>query len=275
VDRRVVVVTGAAGGIGTALCQAFLDDACVVVGLDVSEEALRKLDELTVAQSNQLHAYPCDIRSADEVNRIFDKFVADLGRLDVLVNNAGIAPKRKGTRVPFNELTVESWDNTISVNLNGAFYCSAAAARHMTRAGAGVIVNITSLARGTWTGAASAAYIASKAGLDGLTRAMAMELLPYGIRVNAVAPGRVLTGLNSSMDQTVSDESMSMVPLKRGAQPKEIAQVVRFLASDDASYVVGETIDVSGGRGVCSAPGSLLQDPAAPGWAQLTYSVTQ
>jgi len=235
-DGKVAVVTGAAGGIGSAVRAHLAGAGAVVIGLD------------QVPDREGAGWLRCDVSSPSQVEAAFQWVVDHHRRLDVLVNAAGISPKREGRRLDALETTPEEWGRIIDVNLSGVFFCSTAAARRMR--GGGAIVNIASVVASTYTGNSSAAYVASKAGVEGLTRALAIELLPLGIRVNAVAPGRVATPMTAAAAPEVHRRAVAAIPLGRLAAPEEIAAAVLFLASDAASYVVGATLDVSGGRGV-------------------------
>lgn len=242
--RSTVVVTGGACGIGDAIVRAFRERGATVVSLDLLEpeeprEGVRYLR--------------ADVSDPESVRAAF----AGLERVDVLVNNAGI--QRVGLT---GELPVESWEAVIATNLTGAFLCDSSAVPLMRRLGSGAIVHIASTA--AFVGLPGRGpYSAAKAGLLALTRAMAVELAPAGIRVNAVAPGFTRTGL---VDQALRDGSLQeswmveRVPMGRLAVPEEIARVVRFLASDEASYVTGQVIVADGGwtiQGIGAAPGWL------------------
>ncbi|HEX6447394.1 MAG TPA: SDR family oxidoreductase [Streptosporangiales bacterium] len=246
---RTAVITGGAGGIGTAIAAAMLR-----AGADV---ALLDRDEARLAEAVQRHAFPerchpvvVDITDPAAVDAAMNAVVGRSGRLDVLVNNAGISPKRDGRRLDAVDTPPEVWREVIDCNLNSVFYCSVAAARHMRERDGGTIVNVSSLVRSTWTGNASAAYTASKAGVDGLTRALAMELIDDGIRVNAVAPGRVRTPMTAAASADTWARAVGEIPIGRAADPDEIAASVLFLATDRSSFCVGTTLDVSGGRSV-------------------------
>lgn len=249
---RVVVVTGGAGGIGRSIAESFLGHGAVVVLLDNDEDAVRTaMAELAIDTDSECHAIHVDLTDPPDVKRAVAEAADLTGRLDVLVNNAGISPKRHGRRLDVWDTPPELWRAIVDCNLNGVFYASQAACERMRAAdNGGAIVNISSLVRSVWTGSSSAAYIASKAGVDGLTRALAMELLPWEIRVNAVAPGRVRTPMTEAASADVWQRALGTIPLGRAADPQEIASAVLFLASSASSYLIGTTLDVSGGRGI-------------------------
>jgi NAD(P)-dependent dehydrogenase (short-subunit alcohol dehydrogenase family) len=242
---RVVVVTGAARGIGDAIVRAFAEQGGQAVAFDLLEPPEPRPGTRYVS---------VDVSDARAVKDAVEGVAATEGRIDVLVNNAGI--QRVG---PTDEMPVETWQAVIDTNLTGAFLCAAAVIPIMRGQGSGSIVQIASAA--AFVGMPGRGpYSAAKAGMLGLTRELAVELAPAGIRVNAVAPGFTRTGL---VDQAIADGSLNeqwmleRVPLGRLAQPDEIARVVRFLASDDASYITGQCLIVDGGwtvQGIGAAP---------------------
>ena len=219
---RVAVVTGAAGGLGAAVADRLAADGATVERIDLTGDGRR-----------------LDVRDAGAVAAAF----VEIGRVDVLVNCAGIREI-----VPVLELSAEEWQRVIDVNLGGTFHCSQAAARAMAAAGGGSIVNVAS------TSALAAdpsrtAYCASKAGILGLTRAMALDLGPHGVRVNAVCPGLVRTPLTEAYfaDQAFVDGLADVAPLGRAADPADVADVVAFLAGDGARHISGVALPVDGG----------------------------
>ncbi|HEY8687379.1 MAG TPA: SDR family NAD(P)-dependent oxidoreductase [Chloroflexota bacterium] len=252
-DGKIVVVTGAARGIGDAIVQAFLEEAATVVVLDV----------LSPQEPRPGARYvETDVSNEASVRQAFDGIAERDGRVDVLVNNAGI--QRVGL---IGRLAHEQWTDVIGTNLSGAFLCDSAAVSLMPKHSGSSIVHIASTAAQVGMPGRSA-YSAAKAGLLALTRVMAVELAPVGIRVNAVGPGFTRTGL---VEQAIRDGSLNepwmleRVPMKRLAEPREIARVVRFLAGDEASYVTGQCIFVDGGwtaQGIGEAP-SWLTTPTA------------
>jgi NAD(P)-dependent dehydrogenase (short-subunit alcohol dehydrogenase family) len=240
-DDRHVIVTGAAGGIGTAIVDRFLEEGAWVLALDRDEGRLAELAGGRAAA--KLDARALDLRDPAQITACVAD-ASDLfgGRLDVLVNCAGIA-----TAVPVLDITLEQWDATHEVNLRGAFLMSQEAARRMVATGGGSIVNICSV-DAFIAESPFADYNASKAGLVQLTKCFAFELAHRGIRCNGVAPGFTMTTMMDYTDDDATlDRYMSVIPMRRWADPEEQANVVLFLASDEASYVNGITVRVDGG----------------------------
>jgi NAD(P)-dependent dehydrogenase (short-subunit alcohol dehydrogenase family) len=240
-DGKNVIVTGAAGGIGAAIVDGFLREGATVVGLGRRQEAL---DALAAAHPGAaLHTGIVDLLDGESIGATATEWIERLGRVHVLVNCAGIALAAK-----ILDITLDQWNETVQTNLTAAFLMSQVLGRHMVDQGGGAIVNISSvdafIAESPW-----AAYNASKAGLNQLTRSMAFELGHLGLRCNAVAPGITLTPtMDYSQQEEVWRQHMRMIPMRRFATPGEQASVVLFLASDEASYVNGETVRVDGGE---------------------------
>lgn len=239
VAGKVALVTGARGGIGRATALALAaEGADLVLGdvanLEETAEAVR------AAGAERVITAKLDVTRAAEAEAAVSRGVQELGRLDILVNNAGV-----GKPAPLAEVTDELWDWIMDVNLKGAFICSRAAAPHMGPGSA--IVNVASLAGRASSPVMACAYSASKAGLLGLTRHLAKELGPRGIRVTAVNPGVVITALTESFSPEHLERVTESISLGRTSQPEEIAKVIVFLASDDAGYVTGASLDANGG----------------------------
>ena len=233
---RVALVTGAARGIGAATARAFAAAGARVALLD------REAEELAaVAAETGGAAFPADVTDAEAVRRAVDGVVARWGRLDVLVNNAGIVRD-----AALADVTEEDWSSTLDVNLRGTMVCARAAVPHMKAAGFGRILSATSIvARSGNYG--QTAYAASKAGIIGLTRTWARELGPKGITANAVAPGFIDTGMVKSVPAKVMAELLARTPAGRMGRPDEVASVYLFLASDLASFINGAVVGVDGG----------------------------
>jgi NAD(P)-dependent dehydrogenase (short-subunit alcohol dehydrogenase family) len=240
---KVALVTGAQQGIGRAIALAFArEGADVGVNYLDDRNAAEKVAQEVRGAGRRAVLVQADVAQASGIDAMVSQVVGELGGLDVLVNNAGVYP-----RVPFLEMRERDWDLVLDVNLKGGFFCAQAAARAMIAAGRrGSVINMASQAiRGAVRGVH---YSASKGGVVAMTRAMALELAPHGIRVNAIAPG--LTDTAQPRYGNTEDElavMASAVPLGHMAQPEDIARVAVFLASDDAAHMTGQTVHVNGG----------------------------
>lgn len=239
---KVVLVTGASRGLGRAIASAFAQEGAHVVVAYRSRvrDAQVTLDEITAA-GGKATLLAFDISDTAATSGAFEQVKSELGAIDVLVNNAGVA---RDNLIPL--MSDEDFDQVVDVNLRGAFICTRAAVKPMIARGGGSIINIASVA-GLRASPGQASYSAAKGGLLALTRTLAAELAPRGIRVNAVVPGYLSTGMAARMDRRKLDERLAHTPLGRAGTADEVARVVLFLASSDASYIVGQAIAVDGG----------------------------
>lgn len=241
-----VVVTGGASGIGAATAARFLEEGARVVVLD---RDARGREAIAARLPRLAGTVQADVSRLDEVRTGFAEAIRLLGAVDVLINNAGIS-----IRHDFLSITPEEWDRVIAVNLTGAFFVAQAAARHMMERGGGVILN-TASTNGIMGYPHYADYNATKAGVIALTRSMALELAP-GVRVNAVAPGYVLTPMQrAEYTDAMLDEVNRKIPLRRHATPEEIAALFAFLASDDGAYISGHVYPIDGAETAGSLAG--------------------
>lgn len=245
---KVAIVTGGARGIGKSIARALAERGAQVVIADIDGEAAEKTSRELYAQDLLARAIPVDTADSGQVNRMVEEVVAAYHRVDILVNNAGISPKKDGKKIPIVEMPLEQWERVIAVNLHGCFYCAQACAKHMIKYRYGKIVNMSSSAGKTYSAIPGAHYLASKAGVIGLTRALAGELAPYGINVNAVAPGRIETEMIHDVPPEVNEEIIRQIPVGRCGTPQDVTEAVLFLLSDRASFITGVTLDVNGGR---------------------------
>ena len=247
---KVAIVTGAKRGMGRTHALALSKAGAKVLLADISKEDCEKVAEEIEKAGGESLAVKCDVTNKKEVEEMVRTAVEKWGKLDILVNNAGIAQF-----FPFLEITEEDWSTTIDINLKGYFLCAQAAAKEMAKQKSGAIVNIASVAMGqVGVGFPNLAhYCASKGGIVAMTEAMALELAPYNIRVNAVSPGAIETPMVDPLkqDPKTTEATLSRVPMRRFGKPEEVSNLVLFLASDDASYMTGSTVVVDGGWLAC------------------------
>jgi 3-oxoacyl-[acyl-carrier protein] reductase len=239
--NKVSLITGAAQGIGLATALKFSAEGAIVVICDVKQAGV---DE-AVAQCRALGAtaegFVMDVTERVMIDDVISRVKVQFGRIDVLVNNAGITQDAR-----LQKMTLEQFDRVIDVNLRGVFHCSQAVADIMVAQGSGVILNASSVV-GLYGNFGQTNYAASKFGVIGFTKTWSRELGPKGVRVNAVAPGFITTPMVAAMPEKVLSDLEAKVAMRRLGKPEEIANVYAFLASDEASYINGEVIEVSGG----------------------------
>lgn len=241
-DGQIALVTGASRGLGRVIAlELAAAGADVVVNYAASQEAAEAVAETIRGLGRRAVAVRARVEDEAEVKAMFKRLRADFGRLDVLVNNAGILE-----RSFLMTTESETFQKVLSINVLGAFHCLKAAARLMIRQRAGAVVNVSSLAglRGL---VGQGAYATSKSALHGLTTVAAKELARYGVRVNAVAPGVVDTGMMHDMSGISQEDYLAQIPLGRAAQPEEVARAIAFLASGAASYITGHVLPIDGG----------------------------
>ncbi|MEU9330006.1 SDR family NAD(P)-dependent oxidoreductase [Streptomyces canus] len=244
---RVVAITGAAQGLGLAMATRFAAEGAAVALADVNAQALTDAAEtITDAHNAKLRTDVVDVTHSAQVNAWIDGVTADLGRLDVLVNNAGII---RDNRV--EDITDDDWHAVIDVSLTGGFHCARAAFGPMKRQGYGRIISFSSM---SWRGNfGQTNYVAAKAGIVGMTRTLALEGARHGITANAIAPGLIDTPMLASMNGPARDKLTSKVPMRHTGRPEDIAEAAAFLASEAAGYITGIVLDVDGGISIGSS----------------------
>jgi len=240
-EGKVAVVTGAARGIGQSIALRLAEEGADLALSDVKAEWLEETVAKVRALGRRAEAFEIDVSKSDQVQAGVDAMAAAFGKLDVVVNNAGIT--RDGLLIRMSE---EDWDLVMDINLKGTFLMTKAAAKYMMKQRSGAFVNIASVI-GLMGNPGQANYGASKAGVSNLTKTVAKELAARGIRANAIAPGFIKTKMTDALSDDVRNAMLSVIPLKDFGTPEDVANVVLFLASDLSRYVTGQTLSVCGG----------------------------
>ena len=238
-ENKVAFITGARRGIGRAIALKYAQNGadCVLLARSAPDELADEIKAL----GRRAVALACDVSDNDQVEAAVKQSMGEFGKIDVLVNNAGIA--QDGLLI---RMKLEQWQNVIDVNLSGAFYCTKAVARHMLKANAGRIINVSSVI-GQMGNAGQANYAASKAGLIGFTKSIAKELGSRGITCNAIAPGFITTDMTSDMSEEAKTLLLQNVPLGTLGEPEDVAELALFLAGAGARYITGQVLNVDGG----------------------------
>ena len=240
-QNKVALVTGGAQGIGKTISEELVRNGAHVVLGDVNLEGAQATAEAINNSGGSASAVKIDVSNPAEVKQVFDSILKDKKPVDILINNAGIT--RDGLMIRMKEL---DWDSVLNINLKGTFLCSQQAAKQMMKQKSGVIVNIASIV-GVMGNFGQANYSASKAGVIGLTKTLAREVASRGIRVNAVAPGFIVTEMTRVLDESVRQSLIEQIPLAKLGLPEDVARCVAFLVSDRSSYITGQVINVNGG----------------------------
>ncbi len=241
-EGRVAIVTGGHRGIGAAITQMLCEKgASVAAGYSRGQESAQRFKDQMTAKGAKVSIHQGRVDDTDDCNRVFKEVMDEHGRVDYLVNNAGITIDKT-----VRKMTVDDWRQVLNVNLSGAFQMTKAVLEHMIERGSGRIVMISSVI-GETGNVGQANYAASKAGLFGLVKSLALEMAQRGITVNSVAPGFIATEMVGAIPEAVLAKVIEKIPQRRLGKPEEVARVVRFLLEDEASYITGAVYNVNGG----------------------------
>ncbi len=240
-ENKVALVTGGGRGIGKAIALALAKEGADIVACDINLENLKEVATEIEKLGRKILILRADVSKVSEVEEMVKKALDKFTKIDILVNNAGITRDNLILR-----MSEEEWDQVLDINLKGTFNCLKVVARPMMKARSGRIINIASVV-GIMGNPGQANYAASKAGIIGLTKSAAKELASRGINVNAIAPGFIKTKMTEALGDEIKERLTSQIPLKRLGEVKDVANLVVFLASGDASYITGEVVKVDGG----------------------------
>lgn len=246
-DGQVAIVTGAVGGIGSAIVEGFLAEGGRVGLIDFNAQAGAAYEQALRKRGHDVVFVPADVAHYEQCQAAYDRITAELGAATILVNNVGISPKTDGRALKVWEMPPGEWDQVVSVNLNSVFYMTHLATPHMVKQRQGRVINMSSVAGKAYCDIVAAHYAATKAGLIGLTRHWAAELGEFDVTVNGLAPGRISTPLLKSVPQEINDAVARVTALRRLGTPEEVADACLFFASDQARFVTGQVLDVAGG----------------------------
>jgi NAD(P)-dependent dehydrogenase (short-subunit alcohol dehydrogenase family) len=239
-EGKKVIVTGAGRGLGRGIALKLAEDGAKVAVADISVEACKETVDEIKANGGEAIAVAVNIADSESVKAMFEKVINEFGEYTSIVNNAGI-----NRDAMLHKMTYEQWDKVIAVDLTGTFYCIQEATKYLREKGAGSIVNISS---GSWLGnVGQANYAAAKAGVVGLTKTAARELARKGVNCNAICPGFIETDMTKSMPEAGWNAMMAKIPMGYAGKPRDVANLVAFLVSDEATYITGEVINVGGG----------------------------
>ena len=253
-ENKVAIVTAAANGIGKATAKILAREGAKLVAVDINPDALANLTKEIETEGGNINPFETNVLEGDQVQELVDSVVGRFNKIDILINAVGGSSIIPNSRASVDNLSSSDWDRIVHFNLTGTFLCTSAVISQMKKQGHGKIVNLSSDAAhgGNLMGDPSSAYVAAKAGIRAFTKKVAREAGPYGVTCNAIAPSVTLSERVGPRWEQRSEENkqqlLEAIALKRVAEPEDQAKVIAFLASEDANYVTGVTIETSGGR---------------------------
>lgn len=251
--EKVAIITAGGGGIGRATAILLAGEGAMVAVVDIDPQSLLSVERHIQSEGGTCISFEADVLEADAVKNIVDSVIRRFGRIDILVNVVGGSTVIDNAGVTLEEMKPDEWERVVTVNIRGTFLCCRAVIPQMKRQGAGRIINLSSIVARGDSVRTNAAYTLSKAGIRAMTRKLAFELGPYGITCNATAPGVTITDriqerILSKRSEMERKAMTDAIPLRRFANPEDQAKVIAFLASDDAAFISGQTIEVTGGQ---------------------------
>jgi 3-oxoacyl-[acyl-carrier protein] reductase len=246
-EAKIAIVTGAGRGIGREIALKLASEGAAVVIVDIDEKNVEGVYKEMTEQGKRALPFIGDVSDEKDVKKLIEKARNEYGKIDILVNNAGISPKKGGRKQNVIEISLDEWNQVLKVNLTSVFLCCKGVLPHFMEQRDGRIVNISSSAVFDGGFLAASHYVASKGGISALTRTLAREGASYGIRVNAVAPGRIQTPMALLTSDERNRETLSRIPLGRFGLPTDVADAVLYLVSDGSNYITGITLNLSGG----------------------------
>lgn len=245
--KKVALITGASRGLGLAISKRLAQDGVIVVMTDINATEVSQAAKSIKNGDTLSFGYALNVKNQVDIKNTIQEVVDKFGKIDILINNAGISPKINNEKRNLINTPLEEWNEVIQVNLTGAFLCTQEVLPFMMSQNWGRIINISSQAGRTFSRVAGVHYASSKSGLIGLTRITAYEYGSYGITANSIAPGRVKSPMVEAVDDVMNEEFVNISPLNRLGNPEEVASAVAYLCDEDAGYITGATIDVNGG----------------------------
>lgn len=246
-NGRVVLVSGAAGGIGAAIARRYCEEGASVALLDLDPKALQEQGKALKSEGFNVAWHSADVGDFGQCEAACSNLAEMIGPIDTLINNAGISPKHDGKPAPIWQMTPSEWQRVVNVNLNGAFNLSRLLSASMVERRFGRIVSMSSVAGSAFLPLVAAHYSATKAAIIGLTRHLAGELGEYGITANALAPGRIETPLLRTVSSSANEAVVADTPLRRLGQPWEVADAACYLSAPESAFITGQVLDVAGG----------------------------